>query len=99
MQADEMKTAPACILFRIPPSSCGGQFRGTSGVTFIRARRGQFTQEFPGISICSIFFAKLIKLYDINEYQIEESFISSILILFENDSSANNARIKFDILS
>ena len=27
--------------------SCGGQFHGTSGVTFIRARRGQFTQEFP----------------------------------------------------
>ncbi len=41
------KTAPACVLFRIPPSSCGGQFRGTSGVTFIRALRGQFTQEFP----------------------------------------------------
>ena len=44
-------------------------------------------------------FAKLIKLYDINKYQIKESFISSILILFENDSSANNARIKFDNIS
>ena len=54
------KTTPACIPFRIPPSSSGGQFHGTSGVTFIRARRGQFTQEFPQDKAQDIVASKIL---------------------------------------
>lgn len=42
IQAEEIKTASACILYRILPSRPGGHFRCAEGGTFISAKVGHF---------------------------------------------------------